>query len=194
MKTLTAALLAALIGSIGACTSIAKETRISSSLQAREFNSVASQYMERPTFLSLQNYSDGRTALVIDMDEYGVGSAGYEVAGDYSLRLDPAQADAYATLIDKYLEWESLASSRGDMIEKEIGRAPAAGAQSPGEARFAIYSGAAGAHYLHTQFCAVGACIMDMFFSRDDALELKRVLMAVKAGKVSHLNVDDVYN
>ena len=194
MKTLTAALLAALIGSIGACTSIAKETRISSSLQAREFNSVASQYMERPTFLSLQNYSDGRTALVIDMDEYGVGSAGYEIPGDYSLRLDPAQADAYAALIDKYLEWESLASSRGDMLEKEIGRAPAAGAQSPGEARFAIYSGAAGAHYLQTQFCAVGACIVDMFFSRNDALELKRVLMAVKAGKVSHLNVDDVYN
>lgn len=194
MKRPAAMTVTALFGLISACTSVSKETRISSAFQAREFNSVASQYMERPTFLSLQTYSDGRTALVIDMDEYGVGSAGYEIQGDYSLRLDPAQAEAYVAFIDKYLEWESLASSRGDMLEKEIGRAPAAGAQSPGEARFAIYSGNAGAHYLQTQFCAVGTCILDMFFSRDDAVELKRVLVAVKAGKVGHLNIDDVYN
>ena len=193
VKILTSLTTIAMISLTNACTSVAKETRIASQLHAREFNSIASQYIERPTFLSLQTYSDGRTALVIDMDEYGVGPAGFEMAGDYALRLDPAQVDAYVALIDKYLEWETLASSRGDMLDKEIGRAPAAGAQSPGEARFAIYSGNVGAHYLSTQFCGVGTCINDMFFSRGDANELKRVLLALKSGNVGHLNVDGVY-
>ena len=183
----------AVIATTTACTSIAKETRLSSTLHAREFNSIASEYLERPTFLSLQTYSDGRTALMIDMDEYGVGPAGFETPGDYALRLDPAQADAYVGFIDKYLEWEALASSRGDMIDREIGRAPAAGAQAPGEARFAIYSGNAASHYLFTQFCAAGVCIMDMFFDREDALEFKRILLDVKSGNTTHLNVDDVY-
>jgi len=193
VKVLTSLATIAMISLASGCTSVATETRIASQLNAHEFNNIASQYMERPTFLSLQTYSDGRTALVIDMDEYGVGPAGFEMAGDYALRLDPAQVDAYVALIDKYLEWEALASSRRDMLDKEIGRAPAAGAQSPGEARFAIYSGNVGANYLMTQFCAVGACINDMFFTRADAGELKRVLLALKAGDVSHLNVDSVY-
>lgn len=193
MKALKLLATIAMISLASGCTSVATETRVASRLHAQEFNSIASQYMERPTFLSLQTYSDGRSALVIDMDEYGVGPAGFEVAGDYALRLDPAQVDSYVALIDKYLEWETLASTRGDMLDKEIGRAPAAGAQSPGEARFAIFGGNVGANHLMTQFCAVGACINDMFFTRADAGELKRVLLAPKAGDVSHLNVDSVY-
>lgn len=86
-------------------------TRITSTLRTRDFNSIASHYMERPTFLNVETYSDGRAAFIIDVDAYGVGPAGYEMPGDYALRLDPARADAYIASIDKYLEWDSPASS-----------------------------------------------------------------------------------
>ena len=177
-----------------ACTTIGEHTAISTTLHASELNSIGSVYMERPTFVSLQTYSDGRTALVIEMDAYeSRGPLAANVQSDHSIRLDPAQIDRYLPMIDKYFEWADLATSRGDIIDREIGRAPGAGANMAGEIRFSLHSGNAASQLLVVEFCAAGACINPTFFTRSNATILKQLLQDVKAGKVQHLNADEIY-
>ena len=94
---------------------------------------MASRYMERPTFVSLEDMSDGRSLMMIRMETYAVPST-YS-----SLSLSPQAADAlrnsqlrflkeqvpgYVAAIDKFLEWAALASERKDAFTKEIGRVP----------------------------------------------------------------------
>ncbi len=45
------------------CTSVQQSTRISTPLQAMEFNNIASQYMSRPTSITVEKMSDGESVL-----------------------------------------------------------------------------------------------------------------------------------
>ena len=45
------------------CTSVQQSTRISTSLQAMEFNNIASQHMSRPTSITVEKMSDGESVL-----------------------------------------------------------------------------------------------------------------------------------
>lgn len=178
------------------CTSIAKETRLSTRLAASEFNTVSSTYEERPTFVSLQTYSSGVVALVVDMDEYGMGKGaqyGYDMPNDYVIPFDTTKIDAYLPLIDKYFEWAELARSRGDIIQREIGSAPGAGYQAAGEIKFTLNSGNASRQYLLLELCIIGVCQNPMNFTPENAQELRSLLLRVKEGRVEHLDEGTVY-
>ena len=178
------------------CTSIAKETRLSTRLAASEFNSVSSTFEERPTFVSLQTYSSGVVALVIDMDEYGMGKGaqyGVDMPNDYVIPFDTAKIDTYLPLIDKYFEWAELALSRGDIIQREIGSAPGAGYQAAGEIRFTLNSGNASRQYLLLELCIIGVCQNAMNFTPENARELRAVLKRVQDGSVEHLDESSIY-
>lgn len=178
------------------CTSIAQETRISTRLAASEFNTVSSTYEERPTFVSLQTYSSGVIALVIDMDEYGMGKGaqfGADMPNDYVIPFDTTKIDAYLPLIDKYFEWAELARSRGDIIQREIGVAPGAGYQAAGEIKFTLNSGNASRQYLLLELCIIGVCQNAMNFTPENAQELRAVLKGVQDGRVEHLNESAIY-
>lgn len=179
-----------------ACTSIAEQTNIGTRLAAREFNSVSSTFEERPTFVSLQTYSSGVVALVIDMDEYGMGKTaqyGIDTPNDYLMPLDVTKAHEYIAHIDKFLEWEELARSRGDIIQREIGSAAGAGYQTPGTIKFTLSSGNAASHYLLMEFCAVGVCLNPMYFAPESARELKTLLLRAGDGSVQHLDEGQIY-
>lgn len=188
--------LIALCAGAVACTTVSQQTSIATPLRASEYNSIASRYLERPTYVTLQSMSDGAQVLRVTMDEYGYGagaSIGQDVALNYAAAFDSRYVDQYLAHIAKYEEWAGLASQRGDMIEKEIGKAPTWANMGTGKLRFEFFSSGLRDHYLVVGFCLT-ACVNErLMFDRDDVAHLKKALLDLKAGKIQQLDVDSVY-
>lgn len=66
--------------------------------------------MERPTFVSTKAYADGSRSLHINTDTYGSSQS--------NMWLKETYIDEHIAMIEKYLEWESLAKKDGDMFKK----------------------------------------------------------------------------
>lgn len=176
MKLMIAALAAV---ALAGCTAPVKTESVGSTLQIQQYNSVGAVYMPRPTFVSISDMSDGSQVLRIALDRYG---------GDRrSLLFMKGTADTTTPLIDKYLEWEALAKSRGDTITKEIGRARIwAGAGVDGFVRADMHSGNKSMHYLALTFCTRMVCLDEwtLFLDRKAAIELRQLLIDFDAGRV----------
>jgi hypothetical protein len=177
---------------MSACTSVAQSTRLSTGLQAAEFNSLMSSYQPRPTSVSLETMSDGVEVLAIEMDQYGTTRFDYGYEVHHQFRMLPEAIGDYVALIDQYDRWRELASERGDAITREIGRAPA----WHGELKFEFHSGNSDRHYLLLAICAVGTCLDDqaLAFDADNAARLRDVLYRWQAGELTVLDVNDIYN
>jgi len=178
------------------CTTLSAETRISSNLVASEFNDVASQYMERPTMVSVQSFSDGNTALKVLMDEYGTGyDPLLKVPTEHATYFDRRFVSDYLPLIDKYVEWEALAMERGDLIEKQVGSAKTWGVGGDIELSFSIHSASSTRHVLVIERCAFGNCVdKALHLTKSNASILRGLLVDFAAGKVDHFNTDSIYN
>jgi hypothetical protein len=100
----------------------------------------------------------------------------------------------YLPLIDKYFEWEQLASSRGDQIDKEIGRARTSSGFGSGaaELRFSFHSGNASDHNLVIEQC-LATCLPAVHFDKPNVVELRRLLVEFEADRLKQLDVDSVY-
>lgn len=193
LKHLTS--IAALVA-LAACTTLGQTTSLTSRLKASEYNDVAADYLERPTFVSLQTYSNGNTALVVEMDEYGPGfdaATGTATEGLYSLRFDAKEVANYVAVIDKYFEWEKLALERGDMIDRKIGSTRAVNVNGDFDIEFSVFSGTATKHNLVAELCRFGTCSIELHFDRSNAEILRTLLIDFGNGKVSHLDVDGIY-
>ena len=190
MRVLMTALIAGGVFLAAGCATIAESTRLSTNLQAAEFNSVSTDYLPRPTYVSLQTMSDAPTVLAIEMEQYGRAHSPGGVR--YQFRMVPEAIDDYLALIGRYDEWRSLAIERGDAITREIGRAPA----WHGELKFEFHSGNTTTHYLFISVCAVGTCLDDaaMAFDAVNVGRLRDLLTRWQSGEISALDVDSVYN
>ena len=179
-----------------ACTTLSAETRISSTLVASEFNDVGSHYMERPTFISVQSFSDGNTALKVLMNEYGTGyDPLLKMQTEHATYFDLRYVADYLPLIDKYFEWEALAAERGDLVERQIGSANSWGAAGVIELRFAIYSASTAQRLLVIERCAFGTCVdKALHLTKSNASILRGLLVDFAAGRVAHVNADSIYN
>lgn len=162
-------------------------TRVSSNLQAMEYNSVASDYRVRPTFVQLRENMGGDQVLVIKMDAYGTQ--------DVEIYIPPSAATKVLEFIEKYEEWESLARERGDMITKEIGEVPNFTGMKL-QAKF--HSGNEQSHYLVLQQCVWVCELSDrsisQYFDRRQAENLKGLLSDYLSGDIRPLDEDRVYN
>lgn len=178
-----------------ACTTVSAETRLSSALIASEFNEVGSQYMDRPTFVSVQSFSDGATALKVLMDEYGGGyDPRLKMTTEHVTYFDKRFVADYLPLIDKYAEWEALAVTRGDLIDREVGRARTWGNGADVDLRFNLHSASAERHLLVIERCALGTCLdKALHLTKDNAAILRALLVDFAAGKVTQQNVDSIY-
>lgn len=181
---------------LAACTTLSAETRIPSTLQASEFNDVASQYMARPTHLSVQSFSDGNVALQVLVDEYGTGyDPTLKTTTQHVTYFDKRYVAVYLPLIDKYLEWEALAAQRGDLIERQLGVAKTWGVGGDIELRFGIYSPSTSQHLLIVERCAFGTCVdKALHLTRPNATILRGLLVDFAADKIGHAATDSVYN
>ena len=180
-------LLALFLASLAACTTVEQSNRVSSKLAAREFNSIAARYLDRPTFVAIERMSDGATLLRVNMSLYGSDTS--------TLPFIQGKGTAYAAHIDKFLEWEALAKSRGDALTKDIGRAPAWGNAVAGEVKFVFHSGNSMTHFLAVSFCAAGACLdgKAQYFDAEAAKELRRLVLALDAGSLGKSSNETVY-
>lgn len=175
-----------------ACTSVSQSTRLSTGLEAVEFNSIASGYLPRPTFVSLEMMSDGQEVLAIQMDQVGNTRYEYGIDVHHQFRMLPSAVPEYLTLLDQYDRWRETAVARGDAITREMGRVPAWN----GQLKFEFHSGNSQRHYLLVSFCAVGTCLDDQSLGFDSVNvgRLRQILIDWQAGELQSLNVDAIYN
>lgn len=175
------------------CTSVQQSTRISTPLQAMEFNNIASQYMSRPTSITVEKMSDGESVLNITMNTYGANQYG---TNESSVRLSKNHIAEYNTLINKYLKWTTIAKQNSDQITKDIGRATTWGNMSSGELKFSFHSGNQYKHFLNISFCAAGTCLDDqsLYFDEAGAKELLILLDRYQSGKINANDVTSKYN
>ncbi|MCS0161615.1 hypothetical protein [Vibrio alginolyticus] len=182
-----------LIAMLAGCATIEKETRIPSTLKASEFNSVASLYMPKPTFVSYESFSSGENVLAVKMTTYGIDQYSNS---ESTIRYSQAYAEKYIDLIDKYLEWNKIALQRKDIVNKEIGREAAWTGGTDAELKFSFYSGNENSHFLAVSFCTMLICLDDKshYYDAENAVKLKSLLEKLSVGSISQANVEDVYN
>lgn len=102
------------------CTIADKETRVSSPVQGMVYNSVMSKYTPMPTAVSLSTYGNDQE-LAYRTDGYGFNQYGSKE--QVVLFIPKNNAVEHEKILNKFLEWDNLAKSRGDQITKMIGSA-----------------------------------------------------------------------
>lgn len=186
MKLITRALVVVLILSVSACVTLEKSTRINSNLKASGFNDLSSEYIARPTFVSLEEYDEGTKAIKVDMTRYD----GRYNSFDYPLEFTAE----YIALIDNFLKWEKLALERKDQLEKLVGTAPA-WKGGTGQFEFTFFSGNQFSHYLLVKYCNHGDCdYREHYYDTENALILKKLLTDAASGQISTIRTDEIYN
>lgn len=179
-----------LLSILTGCATVQDTTRISSDLEASEFNSIASQYMYRPTFVSIETLSSGEKILTINMKTYKVSQYGDSLV----LRFSNQLVDSYISFVDKFLSWETLATERKDILEKEIGEEDSLSSGMGGYLKFTFYSGNESSHYLAVALCSGLICLDNAhYYDRDNAIKLKQILEELKADNFKPNNLDNVY-
>ena len=137
-------------------------------LRVLEYNTVASQYMYRPTTVEIEKRNGPDDRLRIEYSKYGS-----EIAW---VNFTKENVDAYLSLIDKYLAWEKTASARKDQLDKVIGEAPLwLGASL----QFRFYSANENTHYL---IITAGSPIT---LDKKNAMILKNMLLKFKNNKLN---------
>ncbi|HHY0532652.1 TPA: hypothetical protein ACVU5M_004522 [Vibrio parahaemolyticus] len=181
---LTAAALCTLV--LSGCTTFQKpniEARVPSTLSSYEFNDLSSSYAQRPTFVTVESKND-KQFLHVTTNEYG--KIGYDPEKVKHVFFAKEKVSEYVSLIDKYLDWEALASSREDLLEKEIGQVD--------NLIFDFYSGNPSKHYLViSTSVSLDMRLWPMYFPKKEAQTLKELLVKFERAEFKGVN-EDLYN
>jgi hypothetical protein len=160
-----------LLMSLGCMAGMVKTTQpIPSILVAKQYNDVASNYFDRPTFVSVEKMHDGSKVLSITMAAYGVR--------DHTIKFFERDAPKYIEAVDKFLIWEAKALENRDMIDKEIAVIPA-----PNLFNISFYftSGNQSNHFLSVGFADYGlfgkTTIPLMIFDHKNANILRKLFV-----------------
>lgn len=168
------------------CATLESKVRVTSNLRIYEFNDLSSQYMARPTFVSVLNYSN-KKLLHVSTNEYG--KVGYEPEKVNHIYFSQSNVDKYITLIDKYLNWESIAIERNDLLDKQIGEA-----EGHHPLLFTLYSSNAKNHYLVITTNTGVVNMWPTYFPRQEALNLRILLLNFKANKFDNIDANEFYH
>lgn len=182
MKWMVLFLCGALVGCMGAIDRNS-ERRVSSDLAVLDFNDVYDRYTPQATAVSLVDRHQSGQMLSIFVDLYGRNS---------HLYIPEERADEVVPLIEKYLEWESMASERGDQLEKEIG---VASGWTGFKLQTKFFSAGAKDHLLVIRQCVLscGSSHDDTFyFDRAGAVKLLELLDGLKSHSLA-VTDDSVY-
>lgn len=149
---------------------------------ASTYNSIANQYLSRPTFAELLQKTSGENWINIQMEKYGQNQYGMNFL---TISFVQTECKTYIDLIDKYLAWEKVASRDKDIIEKKIGSAKSV----IFDIDFNFYSGNSTNHYL-----GIGGIGGEyQFYTKDDAIKLKELLSNYMAGKITPTDINAKY-
>jgi hypothetical protein len=171
---------------LAGCATVTEERRYPTGFSGRLYNSVSSQYSARPTEARVLKLSDGGEALSVDVTLWAPGQYGQTSVGVSYLR---GNGTAYAAMFAKFLEWDALATERGDVFTKVMGRAPTGN----GELEFTFHSGAKGSNYLSVGFCVVGPCISHTYYDPVAVRGLRDLVAKFEAGQMPAAQPQGVY-
>ena len=173
---------------LSACTSVADaqaSQRIGTELRAAGYNSLASSFFERPTFVTVVRLRDG-DVLNVERSDYTSGSS--------NLSFTKEGAASARQIIDKYEEWREIALRDGDAFTKEIGRAASL---MGSEMRLSFHSGSKEKHYLAATICsgAMSICADEnsLYFDAENVARLDSLLEQFVAGEIEVTDYDGKY-
>lgn len=153
-----------------------KPVRIQSTINASQFNEFASQYLERPTWVSYAEYQTIPNRVYIQFRGYGDQDSS-------RLFFMQDRVDEYFVMIDKYLDWEAKATDRGDILEqKELGKVDAVAGV---KLKFSFYSGNSTNHYLVIEEGLLGSYNFAMVFDKSNTMTLRKLFEEFKADRIS---------
>ncbi len=181
----------ALLGILTGCTTVQDTTRLSTDLNASEYNSISSQYTRKPTFVSLETFSSGEKVLAVNMKTYAINEYGMDSS---TLRYSNQFVDSYIDFANKFLSWEAIATERQDAFTKEIGEAKSWSSGMDGYLKFTFYSGNASNHYLAVTFCTSIICLDHAhYYDKENVEKLKRLFEQLKSDQFTSTHIDSVY-
>lgn len=186
-------LCAIVVLALGVCASAASKTRVSTELQAEEFNNVSSRYTPKPTSVSIIELKDGTVILSVCMDTYAKSQV--NPLGKSYINFARKHISEYVAAIDKYLEWAALAIERKDSFTKKIGLVPTHSNIGNGSLKFTFHSGNNQEHFLAIALALPGVTMDEQahYYDMVNAKELRRLLIAWSLGTLQQTDIDSVY-
>ena len=165
-----------------------KASRIRSDLVAKQFNSVNSQYADRPTFVDLSYAGSSKEVLSVHI---------YPFKGDSLHLMFPKKNVAdYLKAIGKYFEWAKLAGERQDAFTKGIAVIPSVQGVS---LNFTFHSGNEHTHFLTINLRSSGPFKTDLpdsvqVYDETNAKKLRDLLELFAQGKLRPAtDIDSIY-
>lgn len=183
IKTLSLILLLSIAAS--GCSTSGNTTRtiIPVNFSAMQYNSIANKYIESLTVVEYALMNNGNSWISITMEKYGRDQYGNQ--NTVLTTFVKAHCGEYIALIDKYLEWEDLATKDKDVISKPIGKAMG----QIFNMHFHFHSGNPTSHYL-----SIGLWGADsQYFNRDAAVQLRKLLVKYQNNELIALDTDSKY-
>ena len=161
------------------------EKRIETPLHVFEYNSLARQFLDRPTKVTVQKVGVEQS-IWIKYDSYDSTKT-----DNYAI-LSKKYVDDYLGYITKYQEWNEKAKLAGDAFEKDIGKASS---QMGFKLKFGFYSGNSKSHYLVISPCVLLMCgKAGMYLDEASAAELVKLLNQLKNDELIAEDVGTKYN
>lgn len=178
--------LCTLVLSLMGCSSLTpkKETRFTTSVNISEYNSIANQYMHKPTFGTIQHFNE-YDAYYIKASRYGQGYLG--------IYITPDNLTSYQTALTKYLKWNEIALNNNDLVDKTI----VSFEQSLTTWKLVFFSGSEKSHYFTVQACTDGLIETCTTMATLDSLNVKRLLSELdrfKQGTLLKIDTGSKYN
>lgn len=150
---------------------------------ALQYNSISSKYIESLTVVEYALMNSGKSWVSITMNKYGKDQYGTQNTVLTTFVTEHCQE--YIDLIDKYLEWETLASKDGDVINKPIGKAMG----QIFDMHFGFHSGNSTSHYL-----SIGLWGGDVqYYDKNGAKQLRELLVKYQQGNLKSVDANSKY-
>ncbi len=168
--------------SLFGCITAPSLTRMDVDLSGVRYNPLAGQYFNYP----LTAETDGDTLLIREQEH------AYAVT---AIRFNKKCIPGVVSAIDKYLEWEELATRRSEQFTKRIAGVDYQG----GEWAFRFHSVGVGQHHLsigaRSKLLGDGvvAGVPDMSLDRANVLKLRKLIVDYRDGVMNTQNLDRIY-
>ena len=162
--------------SITACTAVKENISMLTAVKVERFNSAGDKYYEKPASAFMKPLTDGSAEYFIGYDTYG---GGFE-----QVAFNSRNTDQYSQFIDKYLEWEKIATKDGDLLEKAIGDTKSTYNGMSATLNFSIFSANQNTHYLVIKSCVIGSCTDSITLDRTNAIVLRAELVKLGSGEL----------
>ncbi len=194
---ITALMMATLTGCVTTAADInLQETRVETNVGIAEYNSVASQYLDKPTFAKVMrmNTLEGDT-IVYSADAYGSTCSKYGCTkSTLEFKVNERDLPDVFAAIDKYQAWNKQAIEREDTITKNIVTFESS-YNTTIDYEYSFHSGNSTNHFLVIKTCSFVGCPDSGVYLNDKSVsQLKAELTKFKSGEFSNFNKEANYN